>query len=201
MDKAWAAGIPHITFTGGEPTLRDDLPVLIAHAEKIGQVTGLLTDGMKLTNKEYLNSLLQTGLDHLLFILQPDNPASWEALQIILPEDLFTTVHLTVTPQNSRDARETLERLARSAGEKSLTGCIRAVTARIAACPAQPGRQPGPDSSAGICLFPTRPKIRFTTKPSRMKSLPVQVKPGFTWNRMVMFSQTRGRRTRSWAIS
>ena len=42
MDKAWAAGIPHITFTGGEPTLRDDLPALIAHAEKIGQVTGLL---------------------------------------------------------------------------------------------------------------------------------------------------------------
>ena len=23
LDKAWAAGIPHITFTGGEPTLRD----------------------------------------------------------------------------------------------------------------------------------------------------------------------------------
>ena len=113
MDKAWAAGIPHITFTGGEPTLREDLPALIAHAEKVGQVTGLLTDGLKLANKEYLNSLLQTGLDHLLFILQPDDPASWEALQTILPEDLFTTVHMTVTPQNSRDARETLERLAK----------------------------------------------------------------------------------------
>jgi len=113
MDKAWAAGIPHITFTGGEPTLREDLPALIAHAEKVGQVTGLLTDGLKLANKEYLNSLLQTGLDHLLFMLQPDDTASWEALQTILPEDLFTTVHLTITPQNSRDARETLERLAK----------------------------------------------------------------------------------------
>ena len=113
MDKAWAAGIPHITFTGGEPTLREDLPALIAHAEKVGQVTGLLTDGLKLANKEYLNSLLQTGLDHLLFMLQPDDTASWEALETILPEDLFTTVHLTITPQNSRDARETLERLAK----------------------------------------------------------------------------------------
>jgi organic radical activating enzyme len=113
MDKAWAAGIPHITFTGGEPTLRDDLPLLIAHAEKVGQVTGLLTDGLKLADKDYLHTLLQTGLDHLLFILQPENPASWKALETILPEDLYTTVHLTVTPSNARKSGETLEKLAR----------------------------------------------------------------------------------------
>ncbi|MGB8213425.1 MAG: PqqD family peptide modification chaperone [Anaerolineales bacterium] len=112
VDKAWAAGIPHITFTGGEPTLRADLPALIAHAEKIGQVTGLLTDGLKLADKEYLHTLLQTGLDHLLFILQPENPGSWDALTAILKEDLFTTVHLTVTPWNVKKAGETLQRLA-----------------------------------------------------------------------------------------
>ena len=67
LDKAWAFGIPHITFTGGEPTLREDLPALIAHAEANGQVTGLLTDGLKLADDAYLNSLLQTGLDHLAF--------------------------------------------------------------------------------------------------------------------------------------
>ena len=100
MDKAWAVGIPHITFTGGEPTLRDDLPALIAHAEKNGQVCGLLSDGLKLADKKYLQLLLQTGLDHLLFILQPDKEASWKALETVMPEDLFTTVHLTVTPQN-----------------------------------------------------------------------------------------------------
>jgi hypothetical protein len=113
LDKAWNAGIPHITFTGGEPTLREDLPALIAHAEKLGQVTGLLTDGLKLADKDYLQDLLQTGLDHLLFILQPDNPDSWHALETILPEDLYTTVHLTVTPGNAGRAAETLEKLAR----------------------------------------------------------------------------------------
>jgi MoaA/NifB/PqqE/SkfB family radical SAM enzyme len=112
MDKAWAAGIPHITFTGGEPTLREDLPALIAHAQHVGQISGLLTDGLKLADKEYLNSLLQTGLDHLLFILQPENPASWQALECILLADLFTTVHLTVTPWNVKKAGETLEKLA-----------------------------------------------------------------------------------------
>ena len=113
MDKAWAAGIPHITFTGGEPTLRQDLPALIAHAEKVGQITGLLTDGLKLADKGYLHTLLQTGLDHLLFILQPENPASWKALETIMPEDLYTTVHLTVTPWNVKKAGETLEKLAK----------------------------------------------------------------------------------------
>ena len=112
LDKAWQAGIPHVTFTGGEPTLRDDLPDLIAHAEKLGQVCGLLTDGLKLADKKYLNLLLQTGLDHLLFLLQPENKASWKALEAIMPEDIFTTVHLTITAQNAGDAGKTLEKLA-----------------------------------------------------------------------------------------
>ncbi len=120
MDKAWAAGVPHITFTGGEPTLRDDLPDLIAHGEKNGQVTGLLTDGLKLADKGYLKTLLQTGLDHLLFILQPENEASWKALEAIMPEDLYTTVHLTITPRNVKGAGEILDRLAKL-GVKSLS--------------------------------------------------------------------------------
>ncbi|MBE3117618.1 MAG: radical SAM protein [Candidatus Atribacteria bacterium] len=113
MDKAWAVGIPHITFTGGEPTLREDLPALIAHAEKIGQVTGLLSDGLKLADKAYLYTLLRTGLDHLLFILDPENDASWKALETVMLEDLFTTVHFTVTPKNVKKADEVLEKLAK----------------------------------------------------------------------------------------
>lgn len=120
LDKAWAVGIPHVTFTGGEPTLREDLPALIAHAEKVGQVTGLLSDGLRLSDKEYLHTLLQTGLDHLLFILDPDNPASWKALEVIMPEDLYTTVHLTVTPGNVRQAETFLEKLA-GLGVKSIS--------------------------------------------------------------------------------
>ncbi len=113
LDKAWMHGVPHVTFTGGEPTLRDDLPDLIAHAEGRGMVTGLLTDGLKLADKDYLNALLQTGLDHLLFLLQPENKASWKALETVMPEDIFVTVHLTLTPQNVRTAGQVLERLAR----------------------------------------------------------------------------------------
>jgi hypothetical protein len=112
LDRAWLAGIPHITFTGGEATLRDDLPDLIAHAEKNGQVCGLLTDGLKLVDKEYFEVLLQTGLDHILFMLQPDTPGSWSVLEIIMPQDIFVTVHLTLNRDNIKTAEATLERLA-----------------------------------------------------------------------------------------
>ncbi len=112
LDIAWRAGIPHVTFTGGEPTLREDLPALIAHAEKNGQVCGLLSDGLKLADKKYLQLLLQTGLDHLLFILQPEKAASWKALKTIMPEDLFTTVHLTLTAENAKNVEKTLGKLA-----------------------------------------------------------------------------------------
>lgn len=113
LDKAWQAGIPHITFTGGEATLRDDLPELIAHAEKNGQVCGLLTDGLQLIDENYLNLLLQTGLDHILFLLQPDSDKSWTALEKVMSADIFVTVHLTLNKDNISKAEESLERLAK----------------------------------------------------------------------------------------
>jgi hypothetical protein len=113
LDKAWQAGIPHVTFTGGEATLREDLPELIAHVEKNGQVCGLLTDGLSLLDKEYLDVLLQTGLDHILFLLQPENDSSWAALDKIMAEDIFVTVHLTLNQANIRTVEAILDRLAR----------------------------------------------------------------------------------------
>jgi organic radical activating enzyme len=113
LDKAWQAGIPHITFTGGEATLREDLPELIAHAEKNGQVCGLLTDGLRLLDKQYLDLLLQTGLDHMLFLLQPENDKSWVALEMVMTEDIFVTVHLTLNQGNIQTTEQILERLAK----------------------------------------------------------------------------------------
>lgn len=113
LDKAWQAGIPHITFTGGEATLRDDLPDLIAHAEKSGQVCGLLTDGLALIDQSYLDTLLQTGLDHILFLLHPADEKSWLALEKVMAADIFVTVHLTLNQDNIATAEEILERLAK----------------------------------------------------------------------------------------
>ncbi len=120
LDKAWGAGIPHVTFTGGEPTLRADLPDLIAHAEKLGMVCGLLSDGASLANKKYLDTLLQTGLDHLLLVLHPDDTAAWKAVKNVVAADLFLTVHLTVNKSTVKDGEKTLQKLAK-AGVRSLS--------------------------------------------------------------------------------
>ncbi len=111
LSTAWAFGIPHVVFTGGEPTLREDLIDLIAHAEALGMVSGLCSDGLRLNEPAYLQALLQSGLDHLLFLLRPEEERSWQALQKVTAEDLFTTAHLTLTPERLPSLEESLERL------------------------------------------------------------------------------------------
>ena len=112
FDKAWGFGIPHIILTGGEPTLRNDLADLIAHTESNGQVVGLISDGLKLIDNNYLQSLLQTGLDHLMLTIAPDNETSWKAVENVLAADIFVSVHLTLLPQNNEKILSTMQRLS-----------------------------------------------------------------------------------------
>jgi len=120
LQKAWQAGIPHVIFTGGEPTLRNDLIDLVAFSEQLGMVSGLLTSGVRLTEKEYLHRLLQSGLDHLMLLLDPSEDQSWEALRDVLGEDIFTTVHLTLTSENKDEMTGLIGKLAEM-GVRSLS--------------------------------------------------------------------------------
>ncbi|MDL1911014.1 radical SAM protein [Chloroflexi bacterium CFX6] len=65
LDQLWALGVPHIVFTGGEATLRNDLPKLIRHAESNGQITGLNTNARRLADERYVQQLVDAGLDHV----------------------------------------------------------------------------------------------------------------------------------------
>lgn len=120
LDTAWSAGIPHVIFTGGEPTLRLDLAALIGYAEHLGMVTGLVSNGLRLADSAYLDQLLEAGLDHVLIILRPDEERSWEALTSliywtdVLESRLHIAAHLTLTPDNQSHFPHWLERLAAS---------------------------------------------------------------------------------------
>lgn len=126
IHKAYNNGIPHLLFTGGEPTLRDDLPDLLLQAEELGLVTGLLTDGLKMGDDEYRKTLLNNGLDHIMIVFDPEKPELWGILEKILAEDLFTTVHLTLepnealTPHIKRLAEMGTNALSLSTAEKDL---------------------------------------------------------------------------------
>jgi hypothetical protein len=55
--------------------------------------------------------LLQSGLDHLMLILNPQEEQSWEALRDTLAEDIAVTVHLTLTPKDDPHDPALLDRL------------------------------------------------------------------------------------------
>jgi organic radical activating enzyme len=112
IKKLWDAGIPHITFTGGEPTLRPDLPDLIGYAQELGQVTGLLTTGTKLTDAAFLEQLAQAGLDHILIALDSENSESRAGMLQALATDVFTAVHLTITNQSEAELKALIASLA-----------------------------------------------------------------------------------------
>ncbi len=122
----WDAGVPHVCFTGGEPTLREDLVSLVQHGERLGQVTGLLTDGRRLKDRTYLDNLLLAGLDHLQITLISHKPevhdavigkaGAWEetdaGLRNALAGDIYVVVHVVVTTTNANSVGETVNYLA-----------------------------------------------------------------------------------------
>lgn len=70
IDKCREALIPQLTFTGGEPTMRDDLFELIDYAKWF--VTRLNTNGIKLT-KEYCEKLASVSLDSCQITFYSEN--------------------------------------------------------------------------------------------------------------------------------
>lgn len=136
LDKAWNAGIPHVVFTGGEPTLRPDLPDLIAYAEKIGQVSGLITCGERLSEPKYLHQLLQAGLDHVMIVLDQTDVQTMEPLRDILNEDIFVNVHVTITRKNSEKIMAIIDELCEK-GVKSFSLSVNDISLKDAMKKAQ----------------------------------------------------------------
>lgn len=102
LEIAWNAGIPHVAFTGGEPCRRADLAELIAHAEQLGMVAGVVTAGTRLADMDYLMTLSNAGLDHLMITWQPADADSTLGLRNASASDVFTTAHLTLRPTDSQ---------------------------------------------------------------------------------------------------
>ena len=71
LSKCRAVGIPQVTFTGGEPTMREDLIELIADARWF--ISRLNTNGIKLT-KEYCQALRKAELDSVQITFYSKDP-------------------------------------------------------------------------------------------------------------------------------
>jgi len=126
IDKVWDLRIPHVVFTGGEPTLFSGLPELVAYAEEKGLITGLNTNGRRLSDLSFLNELLAAGLDHVQITLESHDPeihdqmvaaeGAWDetvsGLRNVLKSRLYVMTNTTLLTNNSPFIEETLEFLA-----------------------------------------------------------------------------------------
>jgi len=126
IDKVWELRIPHIVFTGGEPTLYNGLVELVAYAEEQGLITGLNTNGRKLADKAFVDSLLKAGLDHVQITLESHDAdihnrmvaakGAWEetvaGLKNVLASRLYVMTNTTLLTHNKDSIRETLAFLA-----------------------------------------------------------------------------------------
>ena len=79
LTEAVKLGILQAHFSGGEPTARKDLEILINHAAKEGLYTNLITSGV-LVNEERLKKLYDSGLDHVQISIQDTDPENSEKI-------------------------------------------------------------------------------------------------------------------------
>lgn len=123
IDKLKHIGIFIVTFTGGEPTLREDLPELLKYAQDGGIVTGLITNGRKLKDKKYIKRLEKAGLDFVQITLESHKAVvhdritgvkgSWkETIQGIknaLNTQIYVTTNTTLNMHNADSFLETVD--------------------------------------------------------------------------------------------
>ncbi len=123
LDKLWEIGIPHITFTGGEPTLREDLPKLVEYAEDLGIITGITTNGRKLKDKDLVDELVTAGIDHFQVTLESHDAkihdklsgvkGAWEetveGIKNVIPTPVYIMTNTTLTPYNIKNISKTVE--------------------------------------------------------------------------------------------
>lgn len=127
IDRIWDLGIPHIVFTGGEPTLYESLPELIHYAENKGIITGINTNGRNLANSNYLDQLIDAGLDHIQITIESseseihdemvNHSGAWletvEGIQNVLNRNVYMMTNTTMLKTNYETLSETLDFLAK----------------------------------------------------------------------------------------
>jgi radical SAM protein with 4Fe4S-binding SPASM domain len=123
IDRVHKIGVFLLTFTGGEPTLREDLPELLHYAQEKGIVTGLITNGRELKDKEYVKILEDAGLDFVQITLESHDPTiheaitrvkgSWqetiEGIKNVIPTQIYITTNTTLNKLNAKNFPKTIE--------------------------------------------------------------------------------------------
>ncbi|MED7824203.1 radical SAM protein [Streptomyces chiangmaiensis] len=135
-EAASTGTVESVVFSGGEPTLRKDLPDLVRHASAKGFASiGLQTNGHRLADRRYLNDLVESGVTHVLLSLHGALPETHDriarrrnsfalalrALTSLAADDrVFTEVNFVVCAQNADEAKDFLDLIRRVAARAAV---------------------------------------------------------------------------------
>jgi len=123
IDRLSEIGVFIVPFTGGEPTVRDDLHELLQYAQNKGMVTGLITNGRRLKDKEYVQTLEKAGLDFVQVTLESHKPqihdlmtaveGSWKetvvGIKNAVRSQIYVTTNTTLSKHNAPDFLRTID--------------------------------------------------------------------------------------------
>ncbi len=119
LRKLFDVGVPYVIFTGGEPTLHPHILELVSHADNLGQIAGMNSNGRRLADADFATRLKESGLAHIQITLNSHRPdlhnqivgadaheETIAGLRNALDAGLHTITNTTLTQAN---ADETLE--------------------------------------------------------------------------------------------
>jgi len=120
------AHCPTVSFTGGEPTLRSDLPELITYAKGKGMRVNLITNGLRCANPEFVSTLAAAGLDSAQVSLEGPRaevhdvavgrPGAFvktsRAVHVLRAADIHTHTNTTICGANRDDILELVDYIA-----------------------------------------------------------------------------------------
>ena len=113
-----------VNFTGGEPTLRSDLPKLIRYGKRLGiERMVLQTNAIRLAQEPFLAEVLEAGLDDILVSFHSCRedvsdrltgaPGTWRktvaGVENALAAGLQVTLNFVFTTENTDHAAETVQ--------------------------------------------------------------------------------------------
>ncbi len=136
MDRIWhEAHVPSLSFTGGEATLRPDLPDLVRHGADLGFRVNLITNGVRPGDPDYARVLVDAGLDSAQISIEAAAPALHDELvgregaheATVAAVGHFRTmgIHVhtntTLCRDNVQQAPDLIRFLAREVGTRTLS--------------------------------------------------------------------------------
>lgn len=127
MDILWSQGVPHIALTGGEVSLRSDLLDIVDYGQSKGFVMGIITNGRKFADDNFVSDVVKRGLDYVQITIESHDAnihdqmqgidGAWQqttqAIKNFVNSGIFVLTNTTISKTNIASIEETVKFLKR----------------------------------------------------------------------------------------